>query len=143
MVSNLPPQNSVAWLNDKGAQDEFVGYPLQFKTLRHLRLSSLFDNDVAMRQCLWAKKAIVPNGFSRKECSVPDFLLALLFLYLAFIAVVGSIALYGKAIDKVSEKNQARAVKIHGFVMKALKFAFVAVVFLGIATGWLLAIVLI
>lgn len=44
-------------------------------------------------------------------------------------------ALYGKAIDKVSEENQARAVKIHGFVMKALKFAFVVVVFLGIATG--------
>lgn len=71
-----------------------------------------------------------------------DFLFLLLFLYLAFIAVVGSIALYGKAIEKISEKNQTRAVKIHGFVMKALKFAFV-VVFLGIATGWLLAIVLI
>lgn len=38
-----------------------------------------------------------------------DFLFLLLFLYLAFIAVVGSIALYGKAIDKISEKNQARA----------------------------------
>lgn len=64
-----------------------------------------------------------------------DFLFLLLFLYLAFIAIVGSIALYGKAIDKISEKNQARAVKIHGFVMKALKFAFVVVVFLGIVTG--------
>ena len=72
-----------------------------------------------------------------------DFLFLLLFLYLAFIAVVGSIALYGKAIEKISEKNQARAVKIHGFVMKALKFAFVVVVFLGIAMGWLLTIVLI
>ena len=46
-------------------------------------------------------------------------------------------------IDRISEENQAHAVKIHGFVMKALKFAFVVVVFLGIATGWLLAIVLI
>ena len=72
-----------------------------------------------------------------------DFLFLLLFLYLAFIAVVGSIALYGKAIEKISEENQVRAVKIHGFVMKALKFAFVVVVFLGIATGWLLATVLI
>ena len=72
-----------------------------------------------------------------------DFLFLLLFLYLAFIAVVGSIALYRKAIEKISEKNQARAVKIHGFVMKALKFAVAVVVFLGIATGWLLAIVLI
>lgn len=74
-----------------------------------------------------------------------DFLFLLLFLYLAFIAVVGSIALYGKAIEKISEKNQVRAVKIHGFVMKAqaLKFAFVVVVFLGVATGWFLAIVLI
>lgn len=72
-----------------------------------------------------------------------DFLFALFFLYLAFIAVVGSIVLYGKVIDKISEKNQARAVKIHGFVMKALKFAVVVVVFLGVATGWLLAIVLI
>ena len=72
-----------------------------------------------------------------------DFLFALFFLYLAFIAVVGSIALYGKAIDKISEKNQVRAAKIHGFVMKALKFALVVVVFLGIATGWFLAIVLI
>ena len=53
----------------------------------------------------------------------------LLFLYLAFIAVVGSIALYGKAIEKISEKNQVRAAKIHGFVVKALKFAFVVVVF--------------
>ena len=49
-----------------------------------------------------------------------DFLFLLLFLYLAFIAVVGSIALYGKAIEKISEKNQVRAVKIHSFVMKAL-----------------------
>ena len=72
-----------------------------------------------------------------------DFLFLLLLLYLAFIAIVGSIALYGKAIEKISEKNQARAVKIHGFVMKALKFALVVVAFLGIATGWLLAIVLI
>lgn len=72
-----------------------------------------------------------------------DFLLLLLFLYLAFIAIVCSIALYGKAIEKISEENQARAVKIHGFVMKTLKFAFVGVVFLGIATGWLLAIVFI
>ena len=72
-----------------------------------------------------------------------DFLFLLLLLYLAFIAVVGPIALYGKAIEKISEKNQMRAVKIHGFVMKALKFVFVAVVFLGVATGWLLAIVLI
>ena len=72
-----------------------------------------------------------------------DFLFLLLFLYLAFIAVVGSIALYEKAIEKISGKNQVRAVKIHGFVMKALKFAFFVVVFLGIATGWLLAIVLI
>ena len=60
---------------------------------------------------------------------------ALLFLYLAFIAVVGSIALYGKAIEKISEKNKERAAKIHGLVMKALKFALVVVVFLGIATG--------
>ena len=37
-----------------------------------------------------------------------DFLFLLLFLYLASIAVVGSIALYGKAIEKISEKNQAR-----------------------------------
>ena len=29
-----------------------------------------------------------------------DFLFLLLFLYLAFIAVVGSIALYGKVIDR-------------------------------------------
>lgn len=72
-----------------------------------------------------------------------DFLFLLLFLYFAFIAVVGSIALYGKAIEKISEKNQARAVKIHGFVTKTLKFAFIVVVFLDIATGWLLAIVLI
>ena len=72
-----------------------------------------------------------------------DFLFLLLFLYLAFIAVVGSIALYGKAIEKISEKNQERAATIHGFVMTALKFAFVVVVFLDIATGWLLAIVLI
>lgn len=72
-----------------------------------------------------------------------DFLFALFFLYLAFIAIVGSIALYGKAIEKISEKNQVRAVKIHGFVMKTLKFAFVVVAFLGIATGWFLAIVLI
>ena len=72
-----------------------------------------------------------------------DFLFLLLFLYLAFIAVVGSIALYGKAIEKVFEKNQARAVKIHGFVTKTLKFAFVVVVFLSVATGWFLAIVLI
>lgn len=72
-----------------------------------------------------------------------DFLFLLLFLYLAFIAVVGSIALYGKAIEKISEENQARAVRIHGFVMKTLKFALVVVVFLGIATGWLLTIVLI
>lgn len=49
----------------------------------------------------------------------------------------------GKRLEKISEKNQTRAVKIHGFVMKALKSAFVVVVFLGIATGWLLAIVLI
>ena len=55
-----------------------------------------------------------------------DSLFLLLFLYLAFIA-----------------ENQARAVKIHGFVMGTLKFALVVVVFLGIATGWLLAIVLI
>lgn len=72
-----------------------------------------------------------------------DFLFLLLFLYLAFIAVVGSMALYGKAIDEISEKNPGRAVKIHRFVMGMLKFAFVVVVFLGIATGWLLAIVLI
>ena len=72
-----------------------------------------------------------------------DFLFALFFLYLAFIAVVGSIALYGKVVEKISETNQARAVKIHGFVMKTLKFAFVVVVFLGVATGWFLAIVLI
>lgn len=72
-----------------------------------------------------------------------DSLFLLLFLYLAFIAVVGSIALYGKAIEKISEESQARAVKIHGFVMGTLKFALVVVVFLGIATGWLLAIVLI
>lgn len=52
-----------------------------------------------------------------------DFLFLLLFLYLAFIAIVGSIALYGKVIDRISEENQARAAKIHGFVMKALKFA--------------------
>lgn len=83
------------------------------------------------------------NELSRKEalCWISCFLL--LFLYLAFIAVVGSIALYGKAIDKISEENQVRAVKIHGFVMKALKFAFVVVVFLGVATGCFLAIVLI
>lgn len=71
-----------------------------------------------------------------------NFLFTLFFLYLAFIAVVGSIALYGKAIEKISEENQVRAVKIHGFVTKTLKIAFVVVVFLGIATGWLLAIVL-
>lgn len=84
-----------------------------------------------------AERALEEGGL------VLDFLFLLLFLYLAFIAVVGSIALYGKAIEKISEKNQARAVKIHGFVTKTLKFAFVVVVFLGIATGWLLAIVLI
>ena len=72
-----------------------------------------------------------------------DFLFLLLFLYLTFIAVVGSHSALWKAIEKISEENQVRAVKIHGFVMKALKFAFVVVVFLGIATGWLLAIVLI
>lgn len=84
-----------------------------------------------------AERALEEGGL------VLDFLFLLLFLYLTFIAVVGSIALYGKAIEKISEKNQARAVKIHGFVTKTLKFAFVVVVFLGIATGWLLAIVLI
>lgn len=67
----------------------------------------------------------------------------LIFLYLTFIAIVGSIALYGKAIGGISEENQARAVKIYGFVMKALKFAVVVVFFLGIVTGWFLAIVLI
>ena len=34
-----------------------------------------------------------------------DFLLALLYIYLFYIAVVGSIALYGKIIDKISEKS--------------------------------------
>ena len=69
-----------------------------------------------------------------------DFLFLLLFLYLAFIAIVGSIALYGKAIDKIPEKNLGRAVKIHGFLMKALKFAFVVVCLLrhchGVAFGY-------
>lgn len=38
-----------------------------------------------------------------------DFLFLLLFLYLAFIAVVGSIALYGKAIGKdLREESDAR-----------------------------------
>lgn len=76
-------------------------------------------------------------------CSLAVFLVFTDLPYLTFIAIVGSIALYGKAIGEISEENQARAVKIHGFVMKALKFAVVVVVFLGIVTGWLLAIVLI
>ena len=54
-----------------------------------------------------------------------------------------AIAGYGKIIDKISEKDPERGAKVHGFVMKALKFALVVGVFFGLATGWLLAIVLI
>lgn len=53
-----------------------------------------------------------------------DFLFLLLFLYLAFIAIVGSIALYGKAIDKISEKNQACAASFCIFLCRFLADSF-------------------
>lgn len=71
-----------------------------------------------------------------------DFLLALLYIYLFYIAVVGSIALYGKIIDKISEKSPERGAKVHAAVMKALRFALVVGVFVGIATGWFFVVLL-
>lgn len=71
-----------------------------------------------------------------------DFLLALLYIYLFYIAVVGSIALYGKIIDKISEKSPERGANVHAAVMKALRFALVVGVFVGIATGWIFVVLL-
>lgn len=71
-----------------------------------------------------------------------DFLLALLYIYLFYIAVVGSIAVYGKIIDKISEKSPERGEKVHATVMKALRFALVVGVFVGIATGWIFVVLL-
>lgn len=71
-----------------------------------------------------------------------DFLLALLYIYLFYIAVVGSIALYGKIIDKISEKSPERGERVHAGVMKALRFALVVGVFVGIATGWIFVVLL-
>lgn len=44
-------------------------------------------------------------------------------------------ALYGKAIDKVSEKNPERAAKIYGFAVMAPQFAFATVAFFSIVAG--------
>lgn len=84
----------------------------------------------------------MPRPANPGRFRVFDFLLALLYIYLFYIAVVGSIALYGKIIDKISEKSPERGERVHAAVMKALRFALVVGVFVGIATGWIFVVLL-
>lgn len=71
-----------------------------------------------------------------------DFLLALFMLYMIYVVAVCSVALYCKLIDKISEKDPERGAKVHSGIMKALKFALVVGVFVGIATGWIFVVLL-
>lgn len=61
----------------------------------------------------------------------------------AVIAVLASLAAYEKFILKLQEEDAPRAAKVHRAVTLALKALLVCAVFFGLATGWLLLIVLI
>ncbi len=72
--------------------------------------------------------------------AVLNLTLALSAALLAFLAALSA---YGKFILGLQERDAPKAARVHRAVVLALKALFVAAVFFGLATGWLLVVVLI
>ena len=61
----------------------------------------------------------------------------------AIVAVLACLAAYEKFILKLQEKDAPKAAKVHRFVTLSIKALLAGLVLLGLATGWLLIVVLI
>ncbi len=66
-----------------------------------------------------------------------------LALSAALLAILACLAAYEKFILDLQEKDALKAAKVRRAIVTSLKVLVVAFVFFGLATGWLLVIVLI
>ncbi len=66
-----------------------------------------------------------------------------LALSAALLAILACLAAYEKFILDLQEKDALKAAKVRRVIVTSLKVLVIAFVFFGLATGWLLVIVLI